>query len=115
MFGLTLAILEVVRNWGAWQWWPFWVVDYIAAAMLIAGGLIALRRGATHLLCAAWSFACAMFWMSFFAHLDGTLKAGSAVSMREQSMTTATGVMLAITAVGMISALLADSSDKPRR
>ena len=28
-FGTFLAVGELVRNWGDWQWWPFWVVDYI--------------------------------------------------------------------------------------
>ena len=33
-FGTFLAIGETVRNWGNWQWWPFWLVDYIAARCL---------------------------------------------------------------------------------
>jgi len=37
-----LAIAEAVRNWGNWQWWPFWVVDYVSAGLLVAGALMTL-------------------------------------------------------------------------
>jgi hypothetical protein len=36
-FGVFLAIAETARNWGNWQWWPFWLVDYVAATLLVAG------------------------------------------------------------------------------
>ena len=72
-FGVFLAIAEVVRNWGDWQPWPWWVVDYIAVALLLFGGRAALpgraRRSAAPL-CAGWGFTCAMFYMSFFGHLE---------------------------------------------
>jgi len=45
-FGLFLAVAEAVRNWGDWQWWPFWLVDYIAATLLVAGGVLQNRDSA---------------------------------------------------------------------
>ncbi len=104
-FGVTLAVLEVARNWDQWEWWPFWVVDYIAATLLVAGGVVALR-GVNQLLCAGWSFTCAMFWMSFFSHLDDALKAGAGISPHERMLTTIIGCMFAITVAGMATALL---------
>ena len=65
-FGVFLFIGEVVRNWGDWQWWPFWVVDYIAASLLIFGGQRALKTGTVRWLTGGWGFTAAMFWMSFF-------------------------------------------------
>jgi hypothetical protein len=107
VFGAALAILEAVRNWGDWQWWPMWVVDYIAAALLLIGGVRALRtRGAeTTWLTAGWGFTCAMFWMSFFGHYRGVMEAAGAVSAREQRLTLIIGVMFAITVIGLASSL----------
>lgn len=109
-FGLLLAVLETARNWGHWEWWPFWVVDYLAAAMLVAGGWKALQRGVTQLLCAAWGFACAMFWMSFFGHLERGLKAGAAVGPDERFLTAIIGGLFVITVVGLFLTLLVNAS-----
>lgn len=54
-FGLSLAVLEAVRNWGNWQWWPFWMVDYVAAGLLVAGGVLTLRRGVDRWLTSGWA------------------------------------------------------------
>jgi len=104
-FGLSLAVLEAVRNWGDWQWWPFWVVDYVAATLLVVGGFLAVRRVATHWLTAGWGFACAMFWMSFFSHYEGVLELGAAVGAREQRLTLIIGVMFGLTALGLVLSL----------
>jgi len=106
VFGLSLAVLEAVRNWGDWQWWPFWVVDYVAAALLVVGGAVALRGGPIHGLAGGWGFACAMFWMSFFGHLDEAAKAGAVVDAREHQITTVIGVMFGLTVLGFVCALM---------
>lgn len=110
-FGLILGVLEAVRNWGDWQWWPFWVVDYVAATLLVVGGLLALRGPVERWLTAGWGFACAMFWMSFFGHYGDAMKAGAEVSVREQRLTLIIGLMFGITVVGLVLSLLG----KPRR
>ncbi|WP_293390199.1 hypothetical protein [Phenylobacterium sp. RIFCSPHIGHO2_01_FULL_69_31] len=105
VFGLALAVLEAVRNWGDWQWWPFWVVDYVAATLLVVGGVLVLRRGPAHWLTAGWGFACAMFWMSFFGHFDEVLRQGAAVGAREQRLTLIIGIMFGLTMLGFVTAL----------
>lgn len=105
VFGLALAVLEAVRNWGDWQWWPFWAVDYLAAALLVIGGVEALRRGSARWLAGGWGFACAMFWMSFFSHYEGVLKLGAQAGAREQRLTVIIGVMFGLTALGLVTAL----------
>lgn len=106
VFGLALAVLEVLRNWGDWQWWPFWVVDYIAAALLVVGGALALRGRTERWLAAGWGFASAMFWMSFFSHYEGMLEAGGASSAREGRLTLIIGAMFGLTLLGLGLALL---------
>lgn len=99
-FGLALAVLEVARNWGHWEWWPFWVVDYVAAALLVTGGVGALRRGGSSWLTGGWGFTCAMFWMSFFGHYEGLMKAASP-DPHEQRLTLIIGLMFVLTIIGL--------------
>lgn len=72
-FGLFLAVAEIRRNWGDWGYWPFWVIDYIAVGLLLVGWRTALSKPTARgpgILCGAWGFTCAMFYGSFFSHLE---------------------------------------------
>jgi hypothetical protein len=70
--GTALALAETWLNWGDWQPWPFFVVDYLAAALLIVGGVRTLRgmSGGLRLLSGAWGFTAGMAWMAFFLTLQ---------------------------------------------
>lgn len=50
-------------------WWPFLVVEYMAAAALAFGAVAALRGGRGHMLVAGWAFTLGIIWSSFFHHL----------------------------------------------
>jgi hypothetical protein len=116
-FATFLAIAEVMRNAGEVQWWPFWVVDYIAVFLLLGGAAGVLwtpdaKRG-LEILAAGWGFAAAMLWMSFFGHIDEIARSGVAVDMTnaqsaldEPWLTVIIGVMFAITLVGLATSLL---------
>jgi hypothetical protein len=71
-YGLIIAILEAVRNWGDWQWWPYWVIDYIMAVMLIYGGFLVLRnvRKSHLILSCAWGVSFGASYMSFWGHIE---------------------------------------------
>ena len=107
-FGCFLAIAEIVRNWGDWEWWPWWVVDYIAVALLLYGGRLALpgraRRSAAAL-CGGWGFACAMFYGSFFGHLE-TLNEKGTGPIESHTLTAVIGVLFAITILGLVLAIV---------
>lgn len=109
-FGIFLSVAEAYRNWGDWQWWPFWAVDYAAALLLIIGGGMVLRGRAKHWLTGGWGFTSAMFYMSFFSHVERLRgEAGRAYgpdgSLTEDSLTQAIGLMLAIALLGFIASL----------
>ena len=111
-FALFLAIGEAVRNWGDWQWWPFWVVDYVAATLLFSGGVSALRTNGTKLLAGSWGFACAMSYMSFFSHIDVIQKGplatyGPQGTINEQTLTGIIGILLVIAIIGFATSLFA--------
>ncbi len=110
-FGVFLALAEAARNWGNWQWWPFWLVDFIAAALLIAGSALVLRgvsRG-PQVLCGAWGFTTAMFYMSFWSHIQH-INEGAEGNLSQGPLTIIIGIMWVITVVGFLLTLFS-----PRR
>lgn len=107
VFAVFLAIAEVVRNWGDWGYWAFWVVDYIAVALLLAGARAALRpAGRTDVLAGGWGFTCAMFYMSFFSHLESLGRGeGDHGPIEHGGLTFAIGFLFAVTVVGFALSL----------
>lgn len=72
LLGSVLAALEIRANWGDWQFWPFWLVDFVASALLVLG-TFAYWRGhpkAQALLAVGWAFTLGMAWMSFGLNLE---------------------------------------------
>jgi len=117
-FGTFLAVAEAFRNAGEVQWWPFWVVDYIAVALLLWGAVAVLWRPEANrglaILTAGWGFACAMFYMSFFGHVAEVIGDGTGVAetnlqsaVDEPILTIIIGVLFAITIVGLVASLAA--------
>lgn len=108
-FAVFLAIGEAVRNWGDWQWWPFWLVDYVAVVFLLWGAVAVFRNGDRVILCGAWGFVTAMSYMSFFSHIDQLRSqehktyAGGALS--EATLTNIIGVMALVALAGLLLAL----------
>jgi hypothetical protein len=106
VFGVFLAVAETARNWGDWQWWPFWLVDFIAAGLLLAGSNLALRKrpGGRSVLCGAWGFTTSMFYGSFWSHV-GHITEATEGNFAQGPLTVAIGIMWGITIVGFAMAL----------
>lgn len=106
VFGLFLAVAETTRNWGNWQWWPFWLVDYIAAALLVASYRLVSRgaRGAHAMLAGAWGFTTAMFYSSFWSHIESFDQPADG-NLEQTPLTVIIGVLWAITIVGFVLSL----------
>ena len=106
-FSAFLTLAELARNWGAWQYWPFWLVDFIAAALLAAGGVRVLQRRmrSGKLLSGAWGFTTAMFYMSFWSHI-AELDQPADGNFEQRPLTIAIGVLWAITIAGFVLSLL---------
>ena len=70
--GIALAIVEAMRNWGDWQWWPYWAIDYIMAALLISGGVLVLGKAriSGQFLAFAWGVSFGTGYMSFWGHIE---------------------------------------------
>ena len=107
-FGAFLALAETVRNWGDWQWWPFWLVDFIAAGLLLAGSTATLRqrpRGSV-LLAGAWGFTSAMFYMSFWSHIE-SFEQPAEGNLPQGPLTLVIGILWGLTILGFALALAA--------
>jgi hypothetical protein len=68
VFGIVLALAETARNLGNWQWWLFWLVDFIAVGLLLGGAALLLRKkhGGITVLCGARGFTTVMFYTGFW-------------------------------------------------
>lgn len=114
-FGLFLAVAETARNWGNWQWWPFWLVDYLAVALLLAGARLASRGapGGTAMLAGAWGFTTAMFYSSFWSHIE---RAGQPAdgNLAQEPLTVVIGALWVITIAGFGLALAGARRGGPR-
>jgi hypothetical protein len=112
-FALFLAVAEIVRDWGDWGFWPFWVVDFLAAGLLVAGARASRRQDGPSgsggaLLSGAWGFTCAMFYMSFFSHLERLAETPAPPDhgpLPHARLTVAIGALFAVTVVGFVLSL----------
>ncbi len=115
VFGVFLAVAEIARNLGNWQWWPFWLVDFIAAALLLGGAVLVLRKrpGGIAVLCGAWGFTTAMFYMSFWSHIEHYSEAADG-NLAQSPLTIIIGIMWVVTIVGFGLALLSTRQCRQR-
>lgn len=103
--GFLLFAGEAVRNWGDWQWWPFWLVDFIAATLLIIGGYFALlpaHKRKLSIITGAYGFSTAMGYSSFFGHLNSLDQATNG-PIPHLTLTITIGVLFALSAIFFIT------------
>ncbi len=105
--GVYMCLWEVVRNWGNWQPWPGWVIDYVAAAMLLAGAGWALRppgRRSIGLMCGAWGFLVCLVYASFRGNL-ANIDSDNWGPIPQRPYTYLVGVYLACVIAGFLACL----------
>jgi hypothetical protein len=102
---VVLFLGELARNAGGAQWWPFWLVDVVAASLLLVGGVLTLMRGDLRsrlILSTGWGFLVAMNWMSFASHLEESLRLNAPI----ERMTYAAGSGLVISILCLVLSLI---------
>lgn len=107
--GVVLALVETWLNWGDWQWWPYFVVDYLAAALLLIGGYRTLRKmsGGLRLLSGAWGFTAGMIWIAFFITIEQqAARSDFTDSVSPQSLVLLMGLLLVVSLAGLAMTVL---------
>lgn len=95
------APLKVVRALRQPEPFAFVAYDYIALGLLLAGAIIALRKGPALWLAAGWGFGCAMFYGSFTSHYWALTHAAADLRF-EKTMVVSTALFLALNVVGLV-------------
>ena len=66
--GLSLAVIKLLLAENLW--WPFAIVEYLAAALLFVGAVMAWRSGRVAVLCSGWGFTGGITWSTLVHHLQ---------------------------------------------
>ena len=104
-FAAVLAIVTLLGSAGSW---PFWIVQLIAAAVLVWGGRRGLQRGSSRLLSASWGLSVGVLWTSFFRHAESLNAADTAASsalIGAGPLTLVIGAMLLVAIGGLVMSL----------
>jgi len=107
--GVILPLAETARRWdqlGQLSIWPFWLDDFAIGVFLLYGAWktrTADSRGVPAL-AAAWGFACAMAYTSFFGQL-AELSQPDPSGLQSSLVVAIKGVMLAAAIVVLIVTL----------
>lgn len=91
MAGVKFALAEAL-------WWPFAIIEYVAAALLVGGAALAMSRRHAALLAAGWGLTAGVTWSTLFHHLQANAAAGA--------LELGLGALLGAAVVGLALAVL---------
>lgn len=111
VFAIGLAIGEAAINWGHWQWWPLWVVDYGIVLWLLAAFLASRNPARAHTLTSAWAFAFGVFYIALFATLE-QIRQGRIDSDGKTVLIVLMAIMMVLAALGVVTAAYANRFPK---
>lgn len=101
ILGLIAAVTMVAIKsiLGERLWWPFAIVEFCAAGLLLTGAFVALRIERGSLLAAGWGFTGGITWSTLFHHLQSK----PALTGLEYGL----GLLLAVSGLGIALACVA--------
>ena len=99
--GVVLAAAQLLRNYDNWQNWPTWMIDELAAVVLVAAGLLALRRRTTRLLPVGWAFACGLYAAGVVSRWNALGPATAEAYGAEQRLMAAVAGLVGVSLVGL--------------
>lgn len=108
--GVVLGAAQIARNYDNWASWPTWMIDEVAAVVLVLAGLLALRKRTTRLLPVGWSFALGLYTSSFVGHWTAMHMVSGEVFVSEQRLVVIVGLLAAVCVGGIALVLLAPKS-----
>jgi len=105
--GAVLAVAQIARNLDNPDNWMSWSIDVFAGLVIVAAGLLALRKQTTRLLPVGWSFALGLYAAAFLTHLTLMQKAEGEWYQAEMKLVVVLGGLLAATLVGLALVMFA--------
>ena len=105
--GSVLAVAQLVRNFDNTERWMTWSIDVVAGLIIVAAGLLALRKQTTRLLPVGWSFALGLYAAAFLTHLTILQRADGDWRQAELRLVLILGGLLTATLVGLALVLFA--------
>jgi len=70
LYSITLAIVEVMLNWGDWQYAPLWIVDYLIVIILLSAVFVFKNNIQRLMLLLGWAFSSGVMYMALFVNLE---------------------------------------------
>jgi len=69
-YSIILAIVEVMLNWGDWQYAPLWIVDYLIVIILLSAVFVFKNNIQRLMLLLGWAFSSGVMYMALFVNLE---------------------------------------------
>jgi len=69
-YSIILAIVEVMLNWGDWQYAPLWIVDYLIVIILLSAVFVFKNNIQRLMLLLGWAFSSGVMYMALFINLE---------------------------------------------
>jgi hypothetical protein len=70
LYSIILAIVEVILNWGDWQYAPLWIVDYLIVIILLSAVFVFKKNIQRLMLLLGWAFSAGVMYMVLFINLE---------------------------------------------
>ena len=101
LYSIALAIVETFLNWGAWQYAPLWIVDYLIVIILLVGVFVC-KESQQKVLLLGWSFSAGVMYIALFMYLEPE----SIIVIANPTLLYAIGLALAVSLVGIVLTMI---------
>ena len=110
LFSIILAIVEVMLNWGDWQYAPLWIVDYIIVIILLSAVFVFKENTQRLMLLLGWAFSAGVMYMVLFINLEPIPT--TIVSPNVEGILPLVGLALIISIVGVVLTIMDNKSNE---
>ena len=106
LFSIILAIVEVMLNWGDWQYAPLWIVDYII--ILLSAVFVFKENTQRLMLLLGWAFSAGVMYMVLFINLEPIPT--TIASPNVEGILPLVGLALIVSIVGVVLTIIDNKS-----
>jgi hypothetical protein len=114
---ILLTVVETFVSWGRGAWWPNYMIVYLAAAVLLAAGLMMVFKisPGRRVLTGAWGFTGGVALVRFFDAVGHSALIGpDGQTLAAPEVVAAAGAMFCLAALGFAFAVMPERPRVPR-